>query len=279
MIVSTSRAFVFVLLSLLFIGGCNLFDPLYRSGRSDNIGEIIEDARFALLKNDTGEAIRLLDHALTIEPEHGEARILLGSTILRHEGIQLLLLQNIAGNLTSVPSDSLSTPSETPSFCSFNEDTANLKPVYLADIPAYIRLEIAQNPLRRVVFLLDDVFDEEASPLAPNLLAQGLMARGTARLGIALVEIKKMTALTAASWYHRDEASIGVCSESAESLSTLTSFLACSQADQMNQGIGDLELRETVLQSTNQPSMKGIIVAFYSVRDAILSTIQSTCIP
>jgi len=93
------------------------------------------------------------------------------------------------------------------------------------------------------------------------------------------VEIKKMTALTAASWYHRDEASIGVCSESAESLSTLTSFLACSQADQMNQGIGDLELRETVLQSTNQPSMKGIIVAFYSVRDAILSTIQSTCIP
>lgn len=274
----TGKCLSISLVIILFhASACNIFEPFNEIERSNDISGLIADAQVALLNNDPAEAIDLLEQALTVNPDHVGVRIVLSTAILQQEGIQFTLLQEIAAYLKSPPVDlgPLSTAT-TQSYCTFDTGGAALPRIYFDDVPAFRRLEIAENPLRRVHFLLDVPLTTDSTPDF-ELLAQGLMTRSATTLGIALISIHKMAVFARTNWYYRGEDSIGFCADDAENLLAMTQFIACDQAHQLDMAIEDLRTRSALLNAGAGSRNTQTIAIFRDTRLALLSTVDASC--
>lgn len=83
------RLWMVILLGLLFIIGCNIFEPFHSEGKSDDVEVLLEDAKAALANNQPEKALEYLDKAMRIDPNHPAVRYYHAVAVMRVYGIEL----------------------------------------------------------------------------------------------------------------------------------------------------------------------------------------------
>jgi hypothetical protein len=83
------RTVVVVLITLL-LAGCNVFEPFYTPGSSDNVNDLISDAQDSLEKGEFREAYSIMEKAMTISPDDSRVRYLHAVAAVGAHGIDML---------------------------------------------------------------------------------------------------------------------------------------------------------------------------------------------
>lgn len=79
------------LLALLALAvGCNVFSPFHNSGASDNVEDLLSDARDALAAGKYQKALGILNKAKSIDPDDARVRYLHACVSVKVNGIDLL---------------------------------------------------------------------------------------------------------------------------------------------------------------------------------------------
>jgi len=79
-----------VLLLILLLAGCNVFEPFHTPGSSENVDDLLSDAHDSLDKQDYRKALEIMDKALSIAPDDPRVRYLHAVAAVRAFDVDML---------------------------------------------------------------------------------------------------------------------------------------------------------------------------------------------
>ncbi len=242
-------SYLLLLVAVLGVAGCNVFDGLGEGRDSDNPAVLLTDGARALERGQADTAVRLLRRAVARTSERTYegriARLKLASALLMQQRVGILLAQDVANDLVAAldrapftPLDSLPAPS-----CTTGSARQAVGPLGVMSVEGYAQLHAARPVLDSVRILMQFTLGtslpgspEQIQGGLASLVAQGadaatlsevLVNTALVQLGIGYDNLVAAGADNQVRWIAaRETASgTGVAGACAPSLAFLNTFL------------------------------------------------------
>ena len=192
------RRHLLLLVPVLFLGACNVFEGLASDDLSNNPTTLVADGRAALGSGKTEEAVKIFEKAVTTAPattfEGQNARLGLASAILQRAGLTVLTLNRLMTDLNDV-TNAAKTSAYTPTtafvatanqVCSFGAGETVVGPLDLATIDGYAALRSNLVVLARAKALVTEALTLPANATRAEIEAR-VQALGGAGGGAGLL--------------------------------------------------------------------------------------------
>lgn len=263
------RLFLAAATVALLTSGCNVFEPFYEEGSSNDPEVLLQDARYALESGDAEKAVALLEKAYEKDSQNPEIRVELSSALFQAGNIDLILMKDLAGFISEAPA-TFTGKSTSPLACTFIGDPANRSIIQFSEEAAYLTLLDQREVLDRAVALLDDLITSTLDPTtrgnAHLVQAIGLMAR-------TVLDVQARADELGAALYRLGDAGVGYCAPDELALQALQSYILCDKVPDLDEAIDLLALRQTLLGS-NDSELHDLL---QDAREDIAAGITASC--
>lgn len=267
----------------LLVAGCddNVFDGLNSEGTSDDPQVLLADARAALAKGDTTQAIDYLERAHDVAPENAEVRVELVGTKFEKNNVDLIAIREIAEYIAD-GSKALRTAKNADAdyYCSFDEEPGET--FDFAEAPAYQRLVGLSDLFDEAITLLGDL-DASEVDLSEELTARMLLMRAFTRAFQTIVAVDQEVKEIEVDLFRLSNGDIGVCADASEFNSVsdaqqivdeIEQIIDCTLLPGYEQAIDDLRTRNELLRG-NLDSL--ILDTMGEALDAMRNSINGDC--
>lgn len=201
----------------LLVAGCddNVFSGLNSEGTSDDPQVLLADARAALAKGDTTQAMDYLERAYEIAPEDAEVRVELIGTRFEVNDIDLLAIREIGEYIagSNKAAHAAGKATEPIYVCSFDGEPEGS--FDYAQAPAFQRLAGLSDLFDEAIALLEDL-DTSQADLSEDLKARMLLIRAFTRAFRTIVEIDTRVKSMGVDLFRLPDGTIGICAEVSE---------------------------------------------------------------
>lgn len=251
------RTLPVVLVACLLLLGCddNVFSGLNSEGTSDDPEVLLADARAALAKGDTAQALTYLERAHEIAPENAEVRVELVGTRFEMNNVDLLAIREIGEYIVDGAKAVRASASEPNYICSFDEDPSTYPAFDYAEAPAYQRLAGLADLFEDAITLLGDVDVVEAD-LPDDLKARLLLMRAFTRAFQTIVAIDGEVKALGIDLFRLPDGEIGICadanqfdsiSDAQQLVEDVERIIECTLLPGYEEALTDLRTRNDIL--------------------------------
>ncbi len=263
--------------SMLFLSaGCNVFEPFYEAGSSDDPEVLLDDARYALQNGEPDKAVAILEKAFAVDSSNAEVRVELAAALFLANGIDVLVMKDLAEFIT----ESSSSAGKHQRFntsqalaCSFAGNEAEVRTLHFEEEPAYLTIVEHSPIIDRVMALVDGVLDNEGN-LSGNTDANRQMTRAIANLSAAIKLITRAVELAEGDIYSVGT-SIGYCAPTQEALDAIETAIVCGRGalHYLDNAAHALGRRQQLIDSDDTE----FVDLVQDLRDEISATVSATC--
>ncbi|MDZ4702096.1 MAG: tetratricopeptide repeat protein [Rhodothermales bacterium] len=266
---------LWMVVSMLFVSaGCNVFEPFYSEGASDDPEVLLDDARYALQNGDPDKAVTFLEKAYEIDSTNTEVRVELASALFQANGIDLLMMKDLAEFITEQSDDTGAFAGKhpvDPLVCSFVGSSADYQALQFDTEPAYLTIIEHGAVIDRVAALIEGIADT-GEDLGANAQANRQMTRAIANLSVAIKLITRAAEQAGGGIYPLRNG-IGYCAPDQLTLQALQATIICDAVPYLNRAVQALGARQAILSSDDTEFVELV----QDVRDDLTASITATC--
>jgi tetratricopeptide (TPR) repeat protein len=268
-----------MVVSMLFMSaGCNVFEPFYSEGASDNPDVLLDDARYALMNGDPDKAVSILEKAYAIDSTNTEVRVELASALFQANGIDLLMMKDLAEFITESSGSAGAFAGKNPDknfgnplACSFVGTSSDYQALQFETEPAYLTIIEHSAVIDRVAALIEGIADT-GDDLSANARANQQMTRAIANLAAA-IKLITGAAEQAGGGIYTIGNGVGYCAPDEVALQALEATIICEAVPYLDRAVEALAARQAILDSDDAEFFELV----QDVRDDIAASITATC--